>query len=474
MRSDRIMVGGRSMNILLVALEVSPYLNEGSLAQSCQCLGRALADAGEQVRIVAPFREAYAEYGLLLARRGTPLSLNSGKEVHVFDVQLPTGVQLSLLRPASNEQFEFNDPAALGDFSEAVVELTRNAAARQEPIEVMQAFGAEAALCFAQMPPAHTGRVVKVFTFHATDSTPRFSISDAGALAIPPALLHQEGYAQGEAIDLLKGAIATADRVVVPSLRLARELTLPEYGGRLARVLATSEPVGIVEGIDTALFNPATDAALASRYDGADPSNKRRNRDQLMADLKPPLKPTAPLIFAQVSEGDDLTTLLGTAAELSATGVNLLIEAKCGISKVQAKAAEELNSFVHLKENIDSKSRRQLLAAADFCLLLDEQSVTGTDVMSAARYGAIPLALARGANADVIVDCDESLTTGTGFLFDQASRRGLVHVIARSLAALSNPRFPHLVRRVMRRDAGWDRASQRYQLLYRRSLESST
>jgi starch synthase len=87
--------------------------------------------------------------------------------------------------------------------------------------------------------------------------------------------------------------------------------------------------------------------------------------------------------------------------------------------------------------------------------------------MYAQRYGAVPVARATGGLIDTIVDCDAKLETGTGFLFDEATPEALLGAIERALAARMLPRWPVLVRRVMRLDRGWDRPSRRYEQVYR-------
>ena len=71
---------------------------------------------------------------------------------------------------------------------------------------------------------------------------------------------------------------------------------------------------------------------------------------------------------------------------------------------------------------------------------------------------------------DTIVDCDASLETGTGFLFDDESDEALLGAVGRGLAAFSSASFPRLRRRVMRLDLGWDRPARRYLQVYRQAL----
>jgi starch synthase len=85
----------------------------------------------------------------------------------------------------------------------------------------------------------------------------------------------------------------------------------------------------------------------------------------------------------------------------------------------------------------------------------------------AQRYGALPVARATGGLVDTIVDCDAKLETGTGFLFDEETSDALVGAVERGISARTSPRWPALVKRVMRLDRGWERPARQYEQVYR-------
>jgi starch synthase len=87
--------------------------------------------------------------------------------------------------------------------------------------------------------------------------------------------------------------------------------------------------------------------------------------------------------------------------------------------------------------------------------------------MYAQRYGALPVARATGGLVDTVVDCDAALETGTGFLFEPATAEALLGATERAIAARTLPRWPALVRRVMKLDNGWEGPARRYDQLYR-------
>jgi starch synthase len=109
----------------------------------------------------------------------------------------------------------------------------------------------------------------------------------------------------------------------------------------------------------------------------------------------------------------------------------------------------------------------RIFGAADFIVVPSRFEPCGLVQLYGQRYGALPIARAVGGLVDTIVDCDAKLETGTGFLFDAATPAGVVGAVERAVAAKVSPRWPSLVRRVMRLDRGWDRPARRYEQLYR-------
>jgi starch synthase len=109
----------------------------------------------------------------------------------------------------------------------------------------------------------------------------------------------------------------------------------------------------------------------------------------------------------------------------------------------------------------------RVFAGADFVLVPSRFEPCGLVQMYAQRYGALPVAHATGGLVDTIVDCDAKLETGTGFHFGEPTAEALLGAIERAIAARSLPRWPALVRRVMRLDRGWEGPARRYEQLYR-------
>jgi len=230
--------------------------------------------------------------------------------------------------------------------------------------------------------------------------------------------------------------------------------------------------VGILNGVDYAVWNPATDPTIASRYDAEDLTNRPRCRGALQKEVGLPIDPQAPIVACVgrmvEQKGTDILVaalprlLRGTDAQviIAGDGDPSLVAA------VQGAAAKSPDRVVFARAASEALVHR-IFAGADLALVPSRFEPCGLVQMYAQRYGAVPVARATGGLVDTIVDCDAKLETGTGFLFEDATVDALLGAVERAIAARSHPRWAALVRRIMRLDRGWDRPARRYEQLYR-------
>jgi len=243
-------------------------------------------------------------------------------------------------------------------------------------------------------------------------------------------------------------------------------------------IAARKNPVvGIVNGIDYALYNPATDAALPSRYDAEDLAQRGICKTSMLRALELPLELERPLVLAlgdlDPAKGNDL--VIGALTALLKNDLSLVLAGRLApplAKKLRTLRTRHRDRIAWLEE-ADEATLRRLYAAADLVLLPSRREPCGTAQLVAQRYGAAPVARSVGGLADTIVDCDAALETGTGFLFDEDSADALAAAVARGLAAYASSAWPKLRRRIMRLDLGWDRPARRYLQIYRQTLSSA-
>jgi starch synthase len=461
------------MDILMVSVELSPYARGSETGDVVAGLSKALRQLGHRVTVALPRHPGFEAGGLLMARRLTPLSLG-GVELTVLDGQLASGVELALFDdpPLYDRPSVFGEGDGYPDNLARFAVLARGAAAlaqqraeQGKPFEVVHAFDAPAAAVAALVRALPRLALPSVLTVLDGRRTGRFA---SGAHAAFPGL---ERGASGDAVSLLELGLPAAQVVVAGSEDVARDLASPQLSGMLAAgLLGDKRPLPVGAGLDYAIFNPATDTAIPSRFDAEDPSNKGRCKAAVLTELALELELDRPLLFALASTPQEGQLLVSALPALLKNDVAVVASVHPSTAQdLDRLAAEYPSDLVRLKDSGDAARRRQL-SAADFALCLDTSALTATSVQAAQRYGAVPIALSLGAVADTLVDCDAELETGTAFLFDVVTPQALLGAATRALAAYGSPGHARLRRRVMRVDVSWDRVARRYAQLYRKAL----
>jgi starch synthase len=230
--------------------------------------------------------------------------------------------------------------------------------------------------------------------------------------------------------------------------------------------------VGILNGVDYAVWNPATDPTIASRYDAEDLANRPRCRGALQKEVGLPIDAQVPIVacVGRMVEQKGTDVVIATLPKLLRGTEAQVIVAGDGdaslVAAMQGAAAQSHGRVVFAHAASEALVHR-IFAGADFALVPSRFEPCGLVQMYAQRYGALPVARATGGLVDTVVDCDAKLETGTGFLFEEMTVDALLGAVERAIAARSLPRWTSLVRRVMRLDRGWDRPARRYEQLYR-------
>lgn len=473
------------MEILFVTTELAPYVKVGGLADVSAALPKTLKSLGHRVTVVMPRYAAFEDSGLLMARRLTPLRLTLGEQTHevtVYDGRLSSQVELALLDAPGL----FDRPGVYGEkgedypdnalrfavLSRAAAELARQRAGDGAPFDVVHANDWPTALVSKYLKDLGV-KTPSVLTIH--------NVAHQGVFpkeTLPTLGLSWEDFTVGGiefygSVNLLKQGIVSADVVTTVSPSYAREMQSPEHGSRLDGVLrAKGKILGIVNGVDYGVWNPATDSHLAARFDAEDASNKARCKGALRKELGLSLEPDVPIVASVgrvVSQkGSDLVAEV-VPRLVRGSDVQVVI-AGSGDESIMAKlnaAAQKSHGNAVYVGNASEPLVHRIFAAADIVLVPSRFEPCGLVQLYAQRYGALPVARATGGLVDTIVDCDAKLETGTGFLFDEPTADALYAATQRAISAYTTPRWGALRRRVMRLDRGWERAARQYEQAYK-------
>lgn len=455
----------------MVSAELGQHARVSAAADSVPALAKALRQQGHSVTLALPRYPSFEGSGLLLARRLSPLVIEPGVEVTVLDGQLASGVALVLFdAPAFAEARPiFGEPgtpegeadgARSALLCRAAVAFVRERKIQGRAVDVVHLHDWAAAPVAALL--ARDGSPPTVLTIHSYGER-TFALDGLGLLGD---VVHEARARVNGAVSPLRLGLLHAGAVTAVSPGFARELE-SEPPFRLLR----SPILGVLDGLDYSIWNPATDVALESRFDAHDPSNKGRSKTALLRTFELELEVERPLLAVLLGSSDPEGTRVVRRA------LPRLLDHDLAILVAGARDPETLEELEEMKAeyrgdfavfpSTDDAAFRRLLAGSDFVLTARRRVPSPLEELAAARYGALPIAFASGGTLDAVVDADAALETGTGFLYDELGEEALLGAVRRALSAYTHPRFDALRRRVLRRDVGWDRPAHRYLQIYR-------
>ena len=284
----------------------------------------------------------------------------------------------------------------------------------------------------------------------------------------------------GGSVNMMKGAIETADLVTTVSETYARELMYPYYAHGLDGVLSNAawKLTGITNGIDTNTFNPDADPALPAHFNAETfKVGKAACKAALQKEVGLPVNPDVPLMVMVTRlaghKGLDLLCYIAR---------RLLWEEKCqllilGTGEPQYETffkdlAAEYPEQCAAKITFNLGLASRIYAGGDIYLMPSKSEPCGLSQMNAMRYGTIPVVHATGGLKDTVPPCDENGEGGLGFTFQSYNADDFLAAVKRCLNLYNNNReaFDALVAKDMGMDFSWNVPAGRYMDLFNQML----
>lgn len=479
------------MRVAMVASECEPWAKTGGLADVVDALSRALGappphGLGHEVDVYLPwYRGLEPPAGLTPLELRVPVGDAAGEGRHHEAVTVWSGAadgyRLRLVQHAASFDREgyyvdaagdhADNPARFALLGRAALEAIRVEA---RPVDIVHGHDWQAGPALLSLRHRYAGepllaRAGTMLTCHNLAYhgwTPR---AQAWQLDLPDHVGTSEG------VDLLRGAIASADLVNTVSPTYARESLTPELGAGLDDALRArgDRYIGIINGIDTDLWDPAADSVLAAPYDVSDPSPKAATRAALMA--RHGLDPDGPLlgVIGRLDPQKGFDLVAAAAPRLVELGARLIVLGSGNeqlVAGLVALAAEHPDRIVVL-DRFDRDEARRIYAGADLFLMPSRFEPCGQGQLIAMRYGTPPIVRRVGGLADTVSDADEGPDIGTGFVFGPAAPDALLGAVGRALTALADAtRFRRIQVRGMSLDHSWRLPALEYAAAYERVL----
>jgi len=320
-----------------------------------------------------------------------------------------------------------------------------------------------------------------VFTIHNLAYGGLFSHGDFVRLQLPSHWWSHEGVEFHGGLSMLKAGIVFADAVTTVSPTYAREICTPEFGFGLDGLLLSRQYKlhGILNGIDTALWNPSTDPHLPAHFSMSRINpGKRRNKQALLARYLPKVDDVAlaaPLfgLVGRLVEQKGIDWILAAMRVLLADTDARFVMLGSGQASYEHKLtrlAKQHPDRVFVEIGYDEPFAHQIEAGADLFLMPSRFEPCGLNQMYSLRYGTPPIVFKTGGLADTVVDANEATladASATGFVFEQADMAGLLGAIHRALDLYRQPaQWRRLQQSGMSQSFDWTESAGHYLSLY--------
>jgi starch synthase len=485
----------KSPRILFATSEAAPLIKTGGLADVSAALPRALAGLGCELRIVLP---AYA--GTVDRLTGVQVVLRGELAGHRFEIlegrvpELPVFwlVRCPALFDRAGSPYLGPDGVDWPDnaerfalFGRVVARLGMRSVAGFRA-DLVHLNDWQTGIAGALLARA-TGRPALVFTIHNLQFAGVFEFAWLDRLGLPTDLGRFDSLEFHGRIAFIKGGLAHADVITTVSPGYAREIQTPELGAGLDGLLRhrSADLVGILNGVDTATWNPVTDRLIPVNYGVETLDRKDANKRALQSLLGLPAT-RAPLVgmVTRLTEQKGIDLVLAALAPLRALGLQIAIlgSGAAHFEQSLAAAADVHPGQIAFRRGYDEGLAHLMEAGADLFLMPSRFEPCGLNQLYSMAYGTLPIVRRTGGLGDTVRDAGappasdqpayaDSPLGGTGFVFDQPAVDALVDAVARALDWWRLPAcWRALQRQAMAQDFSWSASSRRYLDVYERAL----
>lgn len=480
------------MKIVHAASELFPYMKTGGLADAVGALTAALADNGDEVAVFLPgYRAALEHKDAAGAARKLRLKIEMGDQYLTGDVRVFSPRRNLTLYLVCREEF-FDRRGTYGNgerdfednsdrfifFCKAAVESLRLLEFQADIVHCHDWQAALLPLLLRESERRHgiTLALKTVFTIHNIAYQGLFPAATFARTNLPDELNHIDGLEYYSQINFMKGGILFSDRVTTVSPRYAKEIQTPEFGCGLDGVVQTraDDLVGLLNGIDTSIWNPAVDAQIPARFSAVNLSGKQLCRAELMKQAGFTGEFKGPIfgMICRLTEQKGVDLLLANR-DFFATQQTRLVVLGSGDQRLENELRElatESPQKVFLAARLDEAMSHLIEAGADFFVMPSIFEPCGLNQMYSQAYGTVPIVSRVGGLADTVIDVDEQPQAGTGLMCDP-NAASLRDALQRALKLHADPRrYAATQQRGMVRDFSWKSAARGYEQLYRDAL----
>lgn len=476
------------MKIVHVASELYPFVKTGGLADAIAAQAKALAGFGHDVAAIIPayrhilnhpdFAAAEPEFEVRVelggeTMRGDVLKLRLNSRETIYAIRRDEYFDRQFLYGVGNRDYEDNAERFIF-FGKAVIEVLRRGALKADVVHChdWQAALVPVLLRAAEQRLDETLALSTVLTIHNIAFQGVFPARTFALTGLPGEFFSVEGLEYYGQVSLLKAGIVFVDRIVTVSPNYSREIRTAQFGCGLEGVVGAraADLSGILNGIDTDVWDPATDAMLPANYTAQDLSGKTTCRVQLLKDCGFDSASKAPVfgMVCRLTEQKGIDLVIAVHEFFVETPAHLVVLGRgdAHLEKALRALAEEHPQHICAVSRLDEPMSHLIEAGADFFLMPSIFEPCGLNQMYSQHYGTVPVVTRVGGLVDSVIDIADDPVKGTGVIVDP-DKASVRKALARAVALFQDPARMQQVRlRAMRQDYSWKRIARTYEALY--------
>ncbi len=486
------------MKILMVTAEAVPFAKTGGLADAVSALAIVLNKLGHDVRIVMP-RYYKIDRSTLTALEG-PMGVPAGyieAWTEVYQGTMPGTMDLPVYFIDHEQSFgrdgvygtadepDFHDnPYRFSVLCHGAFQLCRKLGWYPDIIHAHD-WSAALAPVLLRFIQRHNGfqKTASVFTIHNLGYQGVYGKYNYPATGLDWNFFYAAGFEDWDRINFLKAGLTSADLLTTVSPTYAQEIQTPAAGFRMDALLRhrSQDLVGILNGVDTEVWNPERDRFIAENYSAKKLAGKSGNKAALQQRMGLPEDSEVPLIGIITRLADQK----GVAELFAPTyGSMYRICTEMRVQVVVLGAGErwcedELRSLEAKLPNFrafvgyDEGLSHQIEAGSDFFLMPSRYEPCGLNQMYSLLYGTLPIVRRTGGLADTVQNYNQETGEGTGFMFDELTPQSVFDTVGWAVYAWYNQRehIKAMQRRAMAQDFSWESSAAGYLAVYERALD---
>jgi starch synthase len=473
------------MQVLSVTPEIFPLIKTGGLADVTGALPIALAHKGVTMRTLIPGfptvmgafkkKKAVHQYALLQGGKASVHAVQlDGLDLFVLDAPHlfdrpggPYGNAAGVDWPDNWRRF-----AAL---SQVGGDIAGGAISGYQP-DLVHAHDWQSAMTLAYMRYGKAVGTPSMMTVHNLAFQGQFGAGIFGELGLPAAAMALDGVEYYGGVGFLKAGLQAAWAITTVSPTYAQEIRSPEFGMGLDGLInmRSVDLHGIVNGIDTDIWNPATDRHLVSSYTAKTLKARAPNRAAVEERFNLD-RDDSPIVcvVSRLTWQKGMDILAEVVDGIVATGARLAIlgSGDAGLEGALLAAAARHRGRIGVVIGYDEGLSHTMQGGCDAIVIPSRFEPCGLTQLYGLRYGCVPVVARTGGLADTVIDANEAaLSAGvaTGFQFAPANAGAFLHAIRRVVDAHANPTiWASIQRQGMKSDVSWDKSAEKYVELYR-------